>query len=147
MAKKTRVNKSKQQIVADLKSNQDFQKKMVFVREKFWPALCKASKSVDDAQILLSGFNNVIMQEFLGKMKEVNMKDMKLSLKLDTHNDMFLESQELLALFDDMDVFTAKDYIEGMRNEISLFRQEEDKNRPLSELKTKWVDEYVAEKV
>ncbi len=140
---KPRAQKSKEQIISEMKANTDFQKKIEFVKTKFWPALCEATTSIEDADILLSGFNTMIMQTFLGLMKEKTLKDLDLSTKLDPTSDKFLENQKLLELFSDMSVFDAKDYIEGMKNEIGLFKQEEFKARPLSSLKTKWVDEFI----
>lgn len=142
-----RVNKSKQEILSGMKANADFQKKMTFVREKFWPALMESSASIDDASILLAGFNTTLMQEFLALMKEKTMKDLNLSVKLDPTDDKFLENQKLLELFNDMSVFDAKDLIEGMKNEIQLFITEELKTRPLSTLKPTWIEDYIKENV
>ena len=139
--KPKRVPKTKEQILKDIKANADFQKKMAFVKEQFWPALCEASTSIEDAQILLQGFNNVIMQTFLELMKEKKLSDLNLTTKLDAQSDKFLENQKLLALFSEMSVYDAKDYIEGLRNEIQLFLTEEQKKRSLSDLKTTWIDQ------
>jgi len=136
-----RINKSKEELLKDLKGNEKFQEKMKFTREVFYPALCEATVSIDDACILLGGFNTVIMQEFLALMKDKTLKELNLGNKLDPFNMKLEESKKLLALFEDMSVFDAKDYIEGMRNEIQLFLTDEAKERPLSSLKTKWVDQ------
>lgn len=138
-----RTNKTKEQILHEMKSNADFQTKMTFVREKFWPVLLEASESIDDASILLSGFNTTLMQEFLSLMKEKKMKDLNLSSKLDADSKKYPENQKLLALFDDMSVFDAKDLIEGMKNEIQLFITEELKTRPLSTLTPTWIEDYL----
>ena len=140
---KPRVPKSKEQILAEMKNNATFKAKMAFIKERFWPALCKSSTSIEDATILLEGFNTAMMQEFLADMKNKSVKDLNLQLKLDAMSDKFLENQELLNLFQDLSVFDAKDYIEGMRNEISLFLREEQKERSLSSLKVKWIDELL----
>lgn len=124
-----------------MKANVDFQKKMAFVREKFYPALCEAASSIEDATMLLSGFNTVLMQEFLGIMKEKKVSELSLGGKLDAMSDKFKENTALLDLFTDLTVFEAKDYIEGMKGEIELFKSEEMRERPLSSLKTKWADE------
>lgn len=145
MTQKPRANKSKEEILADLKNNADFQRKMQFTREVFYPALCNASTSIDDAVILLSGLNTQIMQEFLASMKEKTVKDLQLDGKLDKDNPKYAESQVLLAIFNDMTVFDAKDHIEGMRGEIQLFLTEEQKKRPLSDLATKWLEDYANE--
>lgn len=134
-------HKSKEELMADLKANTKFQEKMKFTKDVFYPALCEATTSIDDASILLSGFNTVIMQEFLAMMKDKTLKELNLGDKLDPFNNKMDECKKLLALFEDMSVFDAKDYIEGMRNEIQLFLTEEAKERSLSELKVKWLDE------
>ncbi len=138
-----RAVKSKEEIVAEMKGNADFQRKMEFIKTKFWPALCKASTNIEDAQMLLEGFNTAIMQAFLGDMKKKSVKDLELGLKLDTQSDRYLENRDLLELFSDQTVFEAKEYVEGMKGEISLFLREEQKERPLSSLKVSWIDEIV----
>lgn len=141
MGTKIQKHKSKEELLADLKNNKDFQEKIKFAREVFYPALCQASTSIDDAQILLSGFNTTIMQEFLSLMKEKKIKDLALVDKLDQTNPKFAEMSALLGIFSDYTVFDAKDQIEGMRGELALFITDEMKERPLSSLKTKWVDQ------
>jgi len=133
--------KSKDELLADLKANPAFQEKLIFARDVFYPALINATTSIDDASVLLGVFNTMLMQEFLAFMKDKTMKDLKLADKLDPFNEKFNESKALLALFDDMTVYDAKDHIEGMRNEIQLFLNEEAKSRLLSDLKTKWLDQ------
>lgn len=139
--KKKRINKTREEILADLKGNQKFVEKMKFTKEVFYPALLKSSKSIDDASSFLSSINNIMMEKFLGYMKEKNFGDLKLVEMLDPKDEKYAELKEMLALFDEKSVFEAKEYIEGMRNEISLFLGEEAKGRPLSSLKTKWLDE------
>lgn len=141
MSKRAKKPKSKQQILSEIKSNVTFQKRMTFVRDTFWPALCDASTSVEDATILLEGFNTVIMQTFLAKMKDFTIGDLALQTKLDAMSDKFIENTKLLELFSEMSVFEAKENIEGMRNEITLFQRDEMKTRPLNSLKTKWVSD------
>lgn len=141
MQKEPRALKSKEELISDLKNNQDFQKKIKFTREKFYPALLKANPTIEDASTWLSGFNTALMQEFLSRMKDVKMSELKLGLKLEATSDQFLQFQELVLLFDDMTVFEAKDHIEGLRGEIDLWKQDENRERKLSDLKVKWIDD------
>lgn len=133
--------RSKNEILADMKKNADFKRRMAFVKEKFWPALCESAENIKDAQMLMEGFNTQIMQSFLGKMKEVKLSDLKLEAQLDQTSPKYPEHLAMLKLFEDMSVFNAKDLIEGMREEINLFVTDELAERPLSSLKTRWVDE------
>lgn len=135
------IFRKKEEILADLKNNKVFIEKMKFAREVFYPALCNASTSIDDAQMLLAGWNTMIMQEFLGLMKEKKIGDLKLEDRLDKTNPKYAESVILLGLFKDVSVFDAKDQIEGMKNEISIFLTDENQTRKLEDLKVKWVDQ------
>lgn len=133
--------KTKEELLADLRKNADFLAKMKFVKEQFYPALCASSTSIQDAQMLLEGFNHQVMESFLGFMKEKKVKDLGLEKKLDTKNEKAEEFRKLLALFEEMSVFDAKSHLENMKGEIAKFLADEAENRPLSDLKTKWLDE------
>ncbi len=139
--KEKRVILSKEEVLAKIKGNAAFMDKLKFVKERFWPALIEGTTSIEDATALLSGFNTQIMQTFLAEMKNKKMSDLKLETMLDKTNPLYDKHIAMISLFDDMSVFDAKDYIEGMRGEIDLFKREEFETRSLSTLKTKWADE------
>lgn len=139
--KNPQLHKSKEELIDELRKNADFQVKMKFVKEQFWPALCEAATSIDDASMVLSGFNSNIMEAFLSKMKEVKVKDLGLEEKLDKQSPKYAENQKLLALFSEMSVFDAKYHIEGVKGDIEKFKSDEMLSRPLTSLKTKWLDE------
>ena len=139
---KKRRLKNKQEVLDALKNNAAFQDKMQFVKERFYPALLDATTSIEDAQQLLAGFNTQIMQSFLEWMKTVKTSELKLAEKLDATAEKHEAYVKMLELFDEMSVFDAKDYIEGMRSEIALFIKDEMESRSLSTLKAKWIDEH-----
>lgn len=141
MKKNKQVHKTKEQLIADLKKNADFQAQIKFAREVFYPALCAASESVEDASMLLAGFNNQVMESFLGYMKTVKVSELKLDEKLDKESPKFKENQALLDLFKDQSVFEAKTHIEGMKGDIEKWKVDEMTSRPLSSLQTKWIDQ------
>jgi len=141
MKKQKRVVKSKEELLSEMKNNVHFIKKMKFVREDLFPALCDASDNIEDAKMFLSSINTVIMERFLERMKTLTFKDLQIIEGLDKDGDKFGQYQKLLALFDDVSVFDAKDYIEGMRSEIDVWIADELKERPMSSLKTTWIDE------
>lgn len=140
MAKKRAIKSplTKEEIMGKMKQSAEFQARIKFIKTEFWPLLCETAKSIEDAETFLSGFNTALMQAFLAQMKEKKFADLKLDEKIAGDFEMY---KPLLALFNDMDAFAAKDYIEGMRNEISLFKQEEFRSRPLTSLTVKWIDE------
>ncbi len=120
-----------------------FKARMDFIKFELWPALCEASESIEDAGILLTGFNNQIMESFLELMKERTIADLELETKLDTKSLKYAENMKLLNLFQDHTVFDAKMQLEGIKGEIETFKHDEMSERPLSSLKTKWIDEYM----
>lgn len=134
-----RVLKSKEELIAELKNNKKFQEKLSFSRDKFFPMLVSASRNIQDAQQFLSSINTVIMQDFLERMKEIKMSDMNLKSKIDPADEKSEEIKALLSAFDEMNVFDAKDCIEGMRSEIQLFINEEMETRGLDTLKQNWI--------
>lgn len=139
--KTKKIPKTKEQILSDIKKNQKFQEKMKFAKEIFFPALCDATNSVDEATQHLSIINSIIMEKFLGLMKEKKMSELKIIDSLSEKDPKYEEMKKMISLFDDFTVFDAKDQFEGMKNEITLFQTEEMKSRPLSSLKCTWIDE------
>ncbi len=139
--KKKRINRTREQIIADLHGSKKFQEDMSFVKDQFYPALCEASKSIDDATMFLSSINTIMMEEFLGFMKDKTFGDLKLESKLDPKDEKHEELKKLLTILSPKSVYEAKSYIEGMRSEIQLFLNEENKERPLKSLKTNWLSE------
>lgn len=139
--KKKRVNKTREEIISDLKNNQKFQEKMKFTKEVFYPALCKATKSIDDAQQNLNIINSIMMEKFLGFMKDKKFSELKMEEMLSPEDEKYEAIKDMLALFNDKSVFETKEFFEGMKQEINLFVNEENKERALSDLHTKWLDE------
>lgn len=140
-SKKPHITKSREELLADLKSNAKFIEKMKFTKEQFYPAIVASSDSVDDAKMFLSSISNILMERFLAIMKEKKFKELNLAAALEPTDPHHPQYVSLLGLFDDMTVFDAKDLIEGMRNEIDLFINEEMKTRRVETLPVKWLDE------
>ena len=139
--KKPQVHKTREELLADLHANSEWIMKMKFVKEEFYPALIKATTSIDDALQNLSIINSVIMDKFLGKMKDTTMKDIDVYSNLSKDDPQYEGLKALLELFDNMTVFETKSYLEGMKSEISQFLIDEQKLRTLDTLPTKWMDE------
>lgn len=133
--------KSKEEVIKQLQTNQKFQSDLKFAKEVFYPALSKATTSIEDAQMFLSSINTVVMQEFLGFMKDKTFKELNIASKLDPKGEKYNDIVEFLSIFDNKNVYEAKDLIEGMKSEISLFIKEENEKRPLSSLATRWIDD------
>lgn len=143
--KNPQIHKTPEELIRDTNRHNEFLAKMEFVKTKFWPALCLSTTSIEDATQNLTIINSVIMEKFLGRMKEVLIKDLSLETNLSASDPKFEQLREMLHLFDDMSVFEAKSYFEGMKGEIALFLSEEQKERTLDSLKAKWADEATTE--
>lgn len=130
------INKSKDQITQELKTKEKVVFLREFVKDKFYPALITASTSIEDAKYLLQSFSNMVMEQFLAKMKDIKFQELNLETKLDPTLLQFHEYKSLLELFKDEDVFTTRELIEGMKNEIEMMITNEMKERKLETLKT-----------
>lgn len=139
MNKQKQVHKTREELIADLKNNKDFQVKMKFTKEVFYPALSNATTSIEDALQNLSIINSFIMEKFLGFMKEKKMSDINIIDSLSKDDAHYYEMKTMLELFNDYSIFEAKELLEGMRAEIQLFLSEENKSRTLHDLKVKWL--------
>jgi len=138
--KPKRVNKTKEELVKEMVGNAKFQTKMKFTKEKFYPAVMDLG-TVEEAKMFLASISSVLMDKFLHMMKEKSFKELSLVDALSTKDEKYEQYKAIIDLFDDMTVFDAKDCIEGMKSEIQVFIDDEMKTRPLSSLKTKWIDE------
>lgn len=136
-----RAPKTREQLVAELRSNADFQRKLAFVRDQLYPALTDATTSVDDAVQNLSIINSVVMESFLGFMKDKKMKELDLASKLQPNDPFYEKLVHFIGLVDDLSVFEGKELLEGLRNEIGLFQTEYWKTKKLDELPQKWIDQ------
>lgn len=133
--------KTQEQMLRDLKQNAEFLAKMKFIKEQFYPALINATTSIEDALQNLTIINSVMMEKFLGAMKEKKFKDIDIYTNLSKSDPKHDQLETMLHLFDDMTIFEAKEYLEGMKHEIALFQLEESRERTLESLKAKWADE------
>lgn len=141
MNKPNNLYKDKAELVKELKLNPVFVEKMAFTKEKFFPALVNASKNVNDAKMFLTSFSNILMETFLSKMKTIKVGELDLTKILNPKDEKYNEFKTMIELFDNQDLFTAKELIEGMKGEIDMWVKDELDNRKLSDLKLKWLDE------
>lgn len=132
--------KTKEQILQGMKNVQEAKRLRVFVKDKFYPALLTASTSIEDAKYLLQSFSNMLMEQFLSKMKETKFVELKLEDKLDPTSPQYEEYKNIIAIFKDEDVFSSRELIEGMKGEIESLIMNEMKGRKLDTLKTNWLD-------
>lgn len=132
-------NKSKEEILKDMQRTQEVKRMRSFVKEKLYPSLLLASTSIDDAKYLLGSLSNMMMEQFLAKMKEIKFSELKLHEKLDINAKGYHEYINLLTLFADENVYNSRELVEGMKNEITMNIDTEMKERKLDTLKTNFL--------
>jgi hypothetical protein len=140
MSKPKRQNKTEAELIADVKKVEKVKEMRRFVKDDFYPILLTASTSIDDAKYLVGSISNIMMEQFLAKMKEVKFSELHLEEKLDPQSPQYEDFKKMLELFNDKDVFNAKELIEGMKQEIELCILTEMKERKLESLKTNWFE-------
>lgn len=134
------ANKTKEEIAAQMKREQKAKRLRAFIKEKFYPALIEASTSIDDAKFLLGSLSNMVMENFLAQMKEMKFVELNLAAKLDKKAKNFPQYAAMLALFANENVFETRELIEGMKNEVQMFIDDELKERKLDTLKTNFLE-------
>ena len=135
------IPKTREQLIAELKSSDKWKEKMLFAKTKFYPALCDLDTNVDDTKVFLTSINSVMMEKVIQGMKTMKFGDLKLAESLDPKDADYEGYVKLLNLFNEMTAYDAKDLIEGMRNEIATFENDLMKNTKLINLPVKWLDE------
>ena len=144
--KKKIVNRTREQIISEMLQNKDFKERLAFLKDKFYPAVINASKNIEDSKIFLDSIVTVIMEKFLGLMKEKKFEELGLIDALEPSDPMYDQYCDLLNLFNGMSVFEARGHFERMKTEIDRFIQDEMISRSLSTLSPHWVDEVIIKK-
>jgi len=133
------MNRTKEQIAEGMKNVQEVKRKQGIITEQFYPALIKATISVEEAKMLIQALGSLIMEEVLKTMKERKFSEIK---------DILIEKltkegrkEEIVALLDTLkeeNLFTARELIEGMSNAIQQMIIDEMQNRKLDSMKIDW---------
>lgn len=130
MTKQKRVNKTEQELVQEL----IVKKQRQLIKEKLYPFLLSNTESIDDAKVFISACAIVIKQQFLSRMKDTKVADLKLkNLQADAsavrrYNDLF----DIVADYSITDAITL---IEGMVAELDATVKKELESRKLETLK------------
>lgn len=136
MTDKSRVNLTEEQIAR----NMEIARKRNIIVEKFYPALCEATVSVDEAKMLTQAAASLIMEEVLQTMKERTFDEIyaRLVKKLTSEGERVLEIEALFDTLKGENLFVAREIIEGMTRAIDQMTMDEMRERPLNSLKADW---------
>ncbi len=124
----------------EVKRGMEVNRKRKIVKEQLFPALNKATVSVDEAKMLISAVVGFIMEDAMNVLKDKKVKDIKDSLvkKLCTDGVREEEIRELLTIFDEETLFSARELIEGMKSGIEQMLIDESRARTLESLNPNW---------
>ena len=135
MPKPKRVEKTKEQIAAEMKKNsqQDLTENAVF------PALVGATTSIDEAKMLLRAISTSIMEKSMEVLRETKMSDIRESLvKKLTEEGREKEVNALLKALDDQTLLDSRMLVEGLSSGIDQMILDEMRGRTLNSLEVDW---------
>jgi len=138
--KPKKVTKTKQEIAKQMSNQHEVARKRSLIVDEFYPALIKATVSVDEAKALISAMGTLLMEQVLKTMKERKFSDIAMDLQniLCTDGERKDEIGSLLATLANENLFVAREIIEGMTAAIEASIREEMRIRTLATLKTNW---------
>ncbi len=139
-------NKTKEEILHEMKLKNEEKRQRVFVKDTLYPWLMAHSKSIDDAKNMLYAATVGVQQKF---HQEVSKEQKRLStvplgdLKVEENilpDAQYDRDRELLALFKDEPVATAESLLAGMKRAIESFEKEASTKTPLKDLPAELLD-------
>lgn len=127
-----------------LYQQQENNHKKVFIKDKFYPALVGATKSVDEAGHLLQAMTALVMEEAMETLRSKRMNEIRSRLikKLCPDHEREIEITALVSLFDKQTLFDARSHFEGVKAVIEQMKIDEMSSRSLSTMKVDW-DRYM----
>jgi len=131
-----RKNKTKEELEADIKTQQEVHKFRKFVKEEIYPFLLEHSTSVEDAKMMCQVLKMSIKQAVMNKEKLTPVA----TLEIPKVDEKYEKYNQFMKLFLDKTVFEVDQLLEGMSSVIDSFIREENTKRPLSELKAELLD-------
>jgi hypothetical protein len=141
MPKAKRQNLTKEQIAKRMEEVAKAKIQRKFVKDQFFPALCKASTSISDADTFLMSFSTMIMDSLLNFMKDKPFSTLGLADKLDKKSPQYDSIKSMVQLFDEMPINEARKLIEGMKDEIRMFYRKDMQKRKLEDVPMNFYDD------
>lgn len=129
---------------AEIERDTERARKRKIVVDKFYPALIKATISIDEAKMLLQAIASLTMEEVLKTMQLIKFNDIydRVLKKLTPDDQKLLQVEELLETIRNENLFVAREIVEGMQRAITQMQHDEDKGRTLDTLTPDW-DRYL----
>lgn len=116
------------------------QAKRKLIIESFYPALQEATKSVDEAGMLLQAAVALIMEEAMETLRSKKMNEVKQRIvkKLCPNDERLLQMEKLMSVFDGLSLFETRGHFESMKAVIEQMKIEDMQKRTLATLRPHW---------
>lgn len=140
MPKPKKPVRTKEEIIADEQRKAEVARKRDIITGQFYPALVKATISVDEAKALISATNSLLMGEVMKAMKEKKFSEVLDSIHkgLCQDGERSEEIKALLEVFKDENLFITRELIEGMTGAIERMIVMDNRNKTLDSFKPDW---------
>lgn len=124
----------------EISRGMEVSRKKIIVKDNFYPALVKATVSVDEAKMLIQSISTLMMEDVLQTMKERKFSELKDKLvdRLCKDGERKEEVETLLATLESENLFVAREIVEGMSNAIEQMILDEMQARNLDTLSPDW---------
>lgn len=135
-----RVNKPKEQIAHEMKSQQEIARKRAIIVDKFYPALVGATVSVDESKMLINSMGTLLMENVLKTMQQRQFTEIieELTNRLCPDGERKEEIVKLLSTLEGENLFVAREIIEGMTRAIDTMILNDMRGRKLDTLDADW---------
>lgn len=135
-----RVRKTREQIKKELNNKAEVARKRTIIVDNFYPALIKATVSVDESKMLIQAMGSLIMEQVLSTMKQRSFKDIKdiLIETLCPNGERKEEITALISTLEEENLYVAREIVEGMTRAIDTMVAKELQGRTLDTLKADW---------
>lgn len=124
----------------EIRRGMEVSRKRKIVTEHFYPALVKATISVDESKMLIQSISTLIMESVLQTMKDRSFSELIPSLigRLCSDGERKEEVTELLKTLSSENLFVAREIIEGMSNAIEQMILDDMQGRSLDTFSPDW---------
>jgi len=144
MEKKKRVNKTKEQIVAETEVKYEQTRQRKLIKSLVYPFLLEKTTSISDAKNLCAAAQSAVESTYNGKMQEEQKRLSALPLQdfeIDKNiKEEYQRDKDFLAFFATEKASTALGLISGLKMVIESFEREESTKRHLSTLPAELLD-------
>lgn len=140
MSNEPRVNKSKEQIAAEMKMNEEAKGRRIFVKKFLFPFLLENTESVDDAQILCEALSQTIRMAFNQKMVNTLFKELGIVEMMNPEAANAKKMIGLVKLIENENIATALRILDEIPQAINDKIRAESKDRKLADLKLEFND-------